>query len=52
LGQSFLLPDVAMAAKIPGTKKVVIANAGHASSIDQPKAFDDAVASFLDGLVA
>jgi pimeloyl-ACP methyl ester carboxylesterase len=48
----FLAASDYMAAKIPGARKVVIANAGHASNIDQPKAFDDAVASFLDGLAA
>jgi pimeloyl-ACP methyl ester carboxylesterase len=48
----FLAASDYMAAKIPGAKKVVIANAGHASNIDQPKAFDDAVVSFINGLVA
>ncbi|HLZ69119.1 MAG TPA: alpha/beta fold hydrolase [Dehalococcoidia bacterium] len=36
-----------MAAKIPGARKVVIANAGHASNIDQPAAFNDALLGFL-----
>jgi pimeloyl-ACP methyl ester carboxylesterase len=36
-----------MAGKIPGAKKVVIANAGHAANIDQPEAFNEAVLSFL-----
>lgn len=36
-----------MAKKIPGTEKVVIANAGHAANIDQPEAFNDAVRGFL-----
>ena len=48
----FLAASDYMAAKIPGAKKVVIANAGHASNIDQPKAFDDAVVSFINGLAA
>ena len=48
----FLAASDYMAAKIPGAKKVVIANAGHASNIDQPKAFDDAVVSFINDLVA
>ncbi len=39
-----------MAAKIPGAKKVVISNAGHASNIDQPAAFNDAVLGFLGSL--
>jgi len=47
----FLAASDYMAAKIPGAKKVVIANAGHASNIDQPKAFDDAVTAFINGLV-
>jgi pimeloyl-ACP methyl ester carboxylesterase len=41
----FLTASDHMAAKIPGAKNVVIADAGHASNIDQPKAFDDAVVS-------
>lgn len=36
-----------MAAKIPNARKVVIENAGHASNIDQPAAFNEAVLSFL-----
>jgi pimeloyl-ACP methyl ester carboxylesterase len=36
-----------MAAKIPGAKKVVIADAGHAANIDQPEAFNAAVVGFL-----
>jgi pimeloyl-ACP methyl ester carboxylesterase len=39
-----------MAAKIPGATKVVIEDAGHASNIDQPAAFNEAVKSFLAGL--
>jgi pimeloyl-ACP methyl ester carboxylesterase len=39
-----------MAAKIPGARKVVIANAGHAANIDQPAAFNEAVLSFLGGV--
>ena len=35
-----------MAAKIPGAKKVVIPDAGHAANIDQPEAFNAAVARF------
>ena len=36
-----------MAAKIPGAKKVVIPDAGHAANIDQPEAFNAAVLGFL-----
>ena len=39
-----------MAAKIPGAKKVVIPNAGHAANIDQPEAFNAAIRDFLAGL--
>jgi pimeloyl-ACP methyl ester carboxylesterase len=48
----FLAASDYMAGKIPGARKIVIANAGHASNIDQPKAFDDAVISFINGLTA
>ena len=46
----FLAASDYMAAKIPGADKVVIQAAGHAANIDQPKAFNDAVLSFLDRL--
>jgi pimeloyl-ACP methyl ester carboxylesterase len=39
-----------MAAKIPGARKVVIPNAGHASNLDQPEAFNAAVREFLANL--
>ncbi len=39
-----------MANKIPNSTRVVIENAGHASNIDQPEAFNAAVKSFLAGL--
>jgi pimeloyl-ACP methyl ester carboxylesterase len=39
-----------MVNKIPGAKKVVIANAGHAANIDQPEAFNQAVLEFLVSL--
>jgi pimeloyl-ACP methyl ester carboxylesterase len=39
-----------MAAKIPGAKRVVIRDAGHASNIDQPAAFNAAVVEFLTSL--
>jgi pimeloyl-ACP methyl ester carboxylesterase len=37
-----------MANKIPGARKAVIADAGHASNIDQPEAFNATVLAFLD----
>ncbi|WP_407149397.1 alpha/beta fold hydrolase [Bradyrhizobium sp. ORS 86] len=48
----FLAASDYMAAKIPGARKAVIPNAGHAVNIDQPQAFIDAVLPFLDGLEA
>lgn len=39
-----------MAAKIPGAEKVVIADAGHVSNIDQPAAFNAAMSDFLSRL--
>lgn len=44
----FLAASDYMAAKIPGAKKVVIENAGHAANIDQPEAFNAAILSFLE----
>ncbi|MFB9264733.1 alpha/beta fold hydrolase [Bradyrhizobium erythrophlei] len=46
----FLAPSDYMAAKIPGARKVIVPNAGHAVNIDQPQAFIEAVLPFLDGL--
>jgi pimeloyl-ACP methyl ester carboxylesterase len=37
-----------MTNKIPGARKVVIADAGHAANIDQPEAFNEALLRFLD----
>lgn len=48
----FLAASDYMAAKIPGARKVVVPNAGHAVNIDQPQAFIEAVLPFLDGLKA
>ena len=48
----FLAASDYMAAKIPGCKKAVIPNAGHAANIDQPQAFNEAVLGFLAGLPA
>lgn len=39
-----------MTAKIAGARKVVIDGAGHASNLDQPATFNQAVGEFLDGL--
>ena len=39
-----------MAGKIPGAQKIVIPGAGHAANLDQPAAFDRAVADFLSAL--
>jgi len=36
-----------MASKIPGARKVVIPDAGHAANLDQPDAFNRAVGEFL-----
>ena len=36
-----------MAAKIPGARKVVIADSGHAPNIENPSSFNDAVSAFL-----
>lgn len=44
----FLVASDYMTAKIPGAKKVVIQEAGHASNIDQPKEFNHAILSFLE----
>jgi pimeloyl-ACP methyl ester carboxylesterase len=46
----FLNASDYMAAKIPGARKVVIADAGHAANIDQPEAFNSAVMDFLENL--
>ena len=43
----FLAASDYMAAKIPGAKKAVIPNAGHAANIDNPQAFNDALVGFL-----
>jgi pimeloyl-ACP methyl ester carboxylesterase len=43
----FLAASDYMAGRIPGAKKVVIADAGHAANIDQPAAFNAAIVSFL-----
>lgn len=50
LDKPFLVPTDYMAAKIPGARKVVVPAAGHASNIDQPAAFNDAVRDFISRL--
>jgi pimeloyl-ACP methyl ester carboxylesterase len=45
--EAFLQATDYMANKIPGSKKVVIPDAGHAANIHQPAAFNEAVVSFL-----
>ncbi len=46
----FLAASDYMANKIPNARKAVIADAGHASNVDQPAAFNAAVIEFLNGL--
>ena len=46
----FLVPTDYMASKIAGSTKVVLADAGHASNIDQPDAFNRVVVDFLAGV--
>jgi pimeloyl-ACP methyl ester carboxylesterase len=48
----FIAASDYMATKIPGAQKVVIQDAGHASNIDQPKAFNEAIVSFVEKLPA
>ncbi|MBV9964096.1 MAG: alpha/beta hydrolase, partial [Alphaproteobacteria bacterium] len=48
--QHFLAAADYMAAKIPGARKIVIPEAGHAANLDQPDAFNRAVADFLSQL--
>jgi pimeloyl-ACP methyl ester carboxylesterase len=47
---NFLAATDYMARKIPGATKVVIEDAGHASNLHQPAAFNQAVDSFLASL--
>ncbi len=44
---AFLVPSEYMTLKIPGAKKVVLPDAGHAANIDQPALFNQAVLDFL-----
>ncbi len=48
--EPFLNATDYMAAKIPDAAKVVIPDAGHASNIDQPAAFNEAVLQFVSRL--
>jgi pimeloyl-ACP methyl ester carboxylesterase len=48
--KNFLAATDYMAGKIPGAQKIVIPGAGHAANLDQPDAFNRAVAAFLAGL--
>lgn len=45
--EAFIAPTDYMAFKIPGATRVTIKGAGHASNIDQPQAFNDAVRQFV-----
>jgi pimeloyl-ACP methyl ester carboxylesterase len=49
---NFLAATDYMARKIPGARKAVIEDAGHAANLHQPAAFNRAVESFLAGLPA
>ena len=46
----FLVAMDYIAGKIPGAQKVVIPDAGHASNLHQPAAFNAAMGGFLAGL--
>jgi len=48
--KGFLKAADYMEAKIPGARKVVIPDAGHAANIDQPEMFNAAVLEFIAGL--
>lgn len=45
--EPFLNATDYMAAEIPGARKVVLPDAGHASNLDQPDAFNTVVEAFL-----
>ena len=48
----FLAATDYMVHKIPGARKVIVPDAGHASNLHQPGAFNEAMGSFLDALPA
>lgn len=50
MDRTFLKAADYMAGHIPRSKKVVLADAGHAANIDQPAAFNQAVEEFLASL--
>lgn len=50
--EPFLAATDYMAAKIPGARKVIIPEAGHAVNLDQPARFNTAVIGFLEALAA
>ena len=50
--EAFVKPGEYMAAKIPGAVRVVLPGAGHAANLDQPRAFNTAVASFVESVPA
>jgi pimeloyl-ACP methyl ester carboxylesterase len=47
---NFLAATDYMAAKIPGARKAVIPDAGHAANLHQPEAFNRSMEAFLTGL--
>ena len=48
--ERFLTAAEVMARRIPGARKLVIEDAGHAANMDQPAALNRAVCEFLEGL--
>lgn len=48
--KNFIAASDYMKAKIPGARRAVIGGAGHAANLDQPDAFNKAVAMFLESL--
>jgi len=46
----FLAASDYMVSHIPGTRKVVVSDAGHAPNLEQPHAFNGALQTFLDSL--
>jgi pimeloyl-ACP methyl ester carboxylesterase len=45
--RDFLAGSEYMATRIPGARKIVLPDAGHAANLDQPARFDEAVTEFL-----
>lgn len=45
--EGFIASTDYMVSKIPGAKKLLIANAGHASNMDQPEVFNRGILAFL-----